>query len=279
MPAIGFQVPAMAPDSTALSCVQFAQHAEALGAHSVWVPDRLLYRSPEALVTLAAIAAETSRVRLGINVRLGVSRPPVLLAKTLATLDVLSGGRLIVGLGVGSRSDDFAASHVPLRQRGRPVVILSPSASLRTSSAKDPRAGAVSAKRIPSLRSRTGSSQAQDDNRTALGEQPLQEPHPPLWFGGGADAVLQRTARPGDGWIASTSTGLSGFTPRWTAIQHYAMELGRDPATITPAALMHFSIDTDADRALLILSPITAEPSRLDLFAKTVIPRLPLTPL
>jgi hypothetical protein len=57
------------------------------------------------------------------------------------------------------------------------------------------------------------------------------------------------------------------------------MELGRDPATITPAALMHFSIDTDADRALLILSPISAEPSRLDLFAKTVIPRLPLTPL
>ena len=303
MHTIGFMVPAMAPDATATSTIDFARHAEALGADSVWVPDRLLYRSPEALVTLAAIAAVTSRVRLGTNVLLGVLRPPVLLAKTLATLDVLSGGRLIVGLGVGSRADDFSASQVPIRQRGARMDELVDFLELAWTGAPLQFAGRF-------LQVDVG----------ALGEQPVQKPHPPIWFGGGADAVLRRVARVGDGWIASTSTGLAGFTPRWSQIQRYAAEYGRDPTTITPAALMQFSIDTDRDRAqaamhayltrsynparaenlgpmtgtpedlirgaesffnagvqLLILSSITADPAHLDLLAESVLPRLALT--
>jgi probable F420-dependent oxidoreductase len=298
-------VPAMAPDATASSCVEFAQHAETLGAHSVWVPDRLLYRSPEALVTLGAIAAVTSRVRLGTNVLLGVLRPAVLLAKTLATLDVLSGGRLIVGLGVGSRPDDFSASQVPIRQRGARMDELVSVLKLAWSGAP----------------LRFDGRHVQLDSGP-LGEQPVQKPHPPLWFGGGADAVLRRVARVGDGWIASTSTGLDGFVPRWSQIQQLAVSYGRDPKTITPAALMHFSLDRDRARAqaamrayltrsynaaraetlgpltgtpddlvrgaesffaagveLLILSPITADPSTLDLVAETVLPRLTATSL
>jgi len=86
-------------------------------------------------------------------------------------------------------------------------------------------------------------------NLGPMGARPVQQPHPPLWFGGGADPVLRRGARDGDGWIASTSTGVEGFGPRWATIQDYACATGRDPSSITPAALIHFSVDPDGDRA------------------------------
>src|SRR5215216_1926310 len=101
MPRIGFMVPSMAPDATAVSCIEFGRRAEALGADSVWVPDRVVYPSADAFITLAALAAVTSRVKIGSAVILGVLRSPVLVAKAAATLSELSSGRFILGLGVG----------------------------------------------------------------------------------------------------------------------------------------------------------------------------------
>jgi probable F420-dependent oxidoreductase len=291
-------VPAMAPDATSRSFIEFAVRAEALGAHSVWVPDRLMYRSPDALVTLGAIAAVTSRVQIGTNVLLGALRPPLLLAKAAATLDVMSNGRLILGLGVGSRADDFAAAEVPLNTRGARMDELVSLLKLAWSGAPIQFTGRL-----------------HNFDLGPMGERPA---HPvPIWFGGGADAVLRRVATVGDGYIASTSTGVDGFRPRWATIQRYAAEAGRDPTTITPAALIHFSLDTDAERAraamhaylsrsfnaaraanlgpltgtaddlvrgaeaffaagveLLILTSISAQLAHLELFAERVLPRL-----
>jgi alkanesulfonate monooxygenase SsuD/methylene tetrahydromethanopterin reductase-like flavin-dependent oxidoreductase (luciferase family) len=78
---------------------------------------------------------------------------------------------------------------------------------------------------------------------------PVQKPHPPVWFGGGADAVLRRTARVGQGYIASTSSGPGGFRAAWAAIDRYCQTAGRDRSEITPAALAYASVAADKEQA------------------------------
>ena len=119
MPHIGLSIPGTAPDRTPTTTVDFAQRAEQAGVHSVWATDRIVDSTPDVFVTLGAIAATTARVLIGTSVVLGVLRPPLLVAKAATTLDVLSGGRLILGLGVGSRAEDFAATEIPIQQRGQ----------------------------------------------------------------------------------------------------------------------------------------------------------------
>jgi alkanesulfonate monooxygenase SsuD/methylene tetrahydromethanopterin reductase-like flavin-dependent oxidoreductase (luciferase family) len=78
---------------------------------------------------------------------------------------------------------------------------------------------------------------------------PVQQPHPPIWFGGSAEAVLRRTARVGQGYIASTSAGPNGFRSAWAAIGRYCQEAGRDASEIMPAALAYASVAADPERA------------------------------
>src|ERR1041385_5187912 len=114
MPRIGLSIPGTAPDRTGRTSVEFAQRAEQAGAHSVWATERILDSTPDVFVTLGAVAACTSRVLIGSSVILGVLHPPLLLAKAATAVDILSGGRFVLGLGVGSRADDFAAVNVPI---------------------------------------------------------------------------------------------------------------------------------------------------------------------
>src|SRR6476659_5874357 len=118
MPTVGLFVPLAAPDARPETALAFGQRAEAAGLDSLWLPDRPVFPSAEPLVTMAALAATTTRPRLGTCVLLGSLRGPALLAKQVATRDALSGGRVILGLGVGSRADDFAATGVPYAGRG-----------------------------------------------------------------------------------------------------------------------------------------------------------------
>src|SRR5579884_2346784 len=118
MPEVGIYVPTPAADVQPDTVVAFGQRVEAAGLHSLWTLDRLVFDNQEPLLCLAALATTTRRVRLGTSVLLGTLRPPALLAKMVATLDVLSGGRMILGLGVGSRPDDFVAAGVPYAARG-----------------------------------------------------------------------------------------------------------------------------------------------------------------
>jgi len=80
-------------------------------------------------------------------------------------------------------------------------------------------------------------------------ELPVQQPNPPVWFGGSADAVLRRTARVGQGYIASTSSGPNGFRAAWAAIRKYCAEGERDPSEITPGALAYASVADDREQA------------------------------
>jgi probable F420-dependent oxidoreductase len=116
---IGIGLPNPVPGTPGETLVAWARKAEAAGFSSLATIDRIAYPSFESLVTLAAAAAVTERVGLVTNVLLGPTRNPVLLAKEAASVDQLSGGRLVLGLGVGSRKDDFEATGQRFQDRGR----------------------------------------------------------------------------------------------------------------------------------------------------------------
>jgi probable F420-dependent oxidoreductase len=131
----------------------------------------------EPLIVLAYLAAVTRRVTLGTSVYLLPLRNPLLAAKQAVTLDRLSDGRLVLGVGVGWLESEFAALGVPYRERGR-----------RADEA------------IALLKAACG-----PDDVEFL-PKPVQQPHPPLWIGGRSDAAVRRAARTGDAWHPSHLT-------------------------------------------------------------------------
>ncbi len=141
-----------------------------------------MYPNHEPLVALGAAAAVTERIRIAPTVLLAPYRMNTpLLAKQLATVDVLSGGRLWVGIGLGAREDDYRASGASWKTRGR--TLDEQLRGLKSIWAGEPYAG-------------TG----------PIGPRPAQDGGPPVIVGGGADAAFERAARYGDGWIMGAST-------------------------------------------------------------------------
>ena len=116
---IGIGLPATIPGVTAPEILAWARRADAGPFSSLGIIDRLVYGNFEPLITLAAVAGATQRIRLMPSVLLAPLRSAALLAKEAATLDALSGGRLTLGLGVGSRELDFHAAGTSFTDRGR----------------------------------------------------------------------------------------------------------------------------------------------------------------
>jgi alkanesulfonate monooxygenase SsuD/methylene tetrahydromethanopterin reductase-like flavin-dependent oxidoreductase (luciferase family) len=177
---IGIGLPAVCPEALA----EWAMAAEASGFSSVGVMDRFCYENPEPLVTLAAVAAVTSRIRLQTQVLLAPLRETVLLAKQTATLDRISGGRLTVGLGVGARRDDYEAAERDFTRRGRRL---------------DEQAQAL--RRLWFGNAASGS---------PVGPAPAGNRQPEILFGGHAPAALRRVARWGDGYLCAAPLGWAG---------------------------------------------------------------------
>lgn len=228
---VGLALPILVPDVGPRTSLDFARRAEEAGAHSVWAGDRLVFSNQEPLLNLAAAASVTSRVRLGTSVLLGTLRPPALLAKMVATLDEMSGGRVILGLGVGSRADDFAAEQLDFAHRGGRAEEL-----------------------VDILRIAWRGEPLKYDGKFyqldvgPVGPRPVQ-PHIPVWFGGSAESALKRIGRIGDGYIGGSGGGPAGFRASWGKIRGYAEASGRDPASVTPAALIYACVDDDRARA------------------------------
>ncbi|HZN19469.1 MAG TPA: LLM class flavin-dependent oxidoreductase [Micromonosporaceae bacterium] len=172
---VGIGLPTTVPGTDGRTLVEFARRAEELGFSTLAVIDRLVYDSYDSVVALAAAAAATERIRLATTILLAAYRPsPVVLAKQLASVDRLSGGRLIVGLAAGGREDDFAATGVEYGKRGRRLDAL-------LEEMKQVWAGG--------------------------GEVPGVGPAPtngtiPIWIGGHSEAALRRAAKHAVGWIA-----------------------------------------------------------------------------
>lgn len=167
------------PVSDPAVLLDWARRADAGPFSTLGLLDRLVYDNPEPLVTLGVLAGATSRIQLQTEVLLAPLREPALLAKQAATLDRLSGGRFVLGLGVGGRLDDHLAAGTDPRTRGRRLDATM--AVLRRVWAGEP----------------------YGDDVGPIGPAPARPGGPEVLFGGFQPAALARVARWGDGFLAA----------------------------------------------------------------------------
>jgi len=164
------------------------RRVEALGFDSVWTGDHVSFHGPihESLTLLATYVPITSRIRLGTAVYLLALRSAAIAAKATATLDALSGGRLIFGVDVGGENPkEFELCGVPHRERGARVTEAID--VVRTLWRDTP----------ASFKGRFSSFDG-----VSIDPKPVQKPGPPIWIGGRSDAALTRAGRQGEGWIS-----------------------------------------------------------------------------
>jgi probable F420-dependent oxidoreductase len=223
---IGFGLPVSGTWASPANIAHFARRAEELGYGSLWTFQRLLvdadrppppnYRSVlDPLLALTFAAAHTTRIRLGVAV---INLPfisPAYLAKQATTLDVLSGGRLDLGLGTGHSEAEFTATGGSMERRGaRAEEYL---AVLRTLWADEVSAFRGEFYTVPPTR---------------MDPRPVQKPGPPVLVGGVAKAALRRAGRLGDGWVSRSATDLSSIGADIAVVRAAAAEAGRDPAAL-----------------------------------------------
>ena len=215
----------------------FAAAAERIGYSSLWTGDRVLtpvdpsdyypgggtaeqpyppelVRFVDPIVTLTAAAGATTTARLGTSTLVAPVYPPVLLARSLTSLDLLSGGRLDVGLGLGWLRDEYTVTGVPWAGRGARLDELID--VLRTLWTADPAGHDGERWQIPESR---------------IGLRPVQRPHPPIMLGGMSERALRRVGQVADGWLP-TLAPLERLRGMWSVISAAATEAGRDPASL-----------------------------------------------
>ena len=179
---IGIGVPANIPGVRGQLLLDWARQVEAGPFSSLSIIDRLVYPNYEPLITLAACAGATQRVRLVTSVLLAPLRNTALLAKQAASIDALSNGRLTLGLGIGGREDDFRAASVSFKDRGRRF------------------------EEQLTLMRRIWSGQPLGDGIGAIGPTPIRKGGPAVLIGGYSPAAVRRVGRWGDGYIAGGGT-------------------------------------------------------------------------
>ena len=261
--SFGVRVPNSGPLASVENIVRAATEAEAMGFDSVFVHDHVVWSSEmhrhhissgahealmtdqtadfyESLTTLSYLAAVTKRVKLGVACLVMPTRNPIYAAKQLATLDHLCGGRLMAGVGLGSKasyeSDEFAVFGVPFKARARMT---------------DEFIEAMRAIWTQPLASYDGKYVSFTD--AEMFPKPLQDPLP-LWVGGWTDFAARRTGRLGDawvpGWLSPAEMAKGAQIVRDTATEH-----GRDPQAITMAVEKLTVISRDRDKAMELALP------------------------
>ncbi|POX64438.1 LLM class flavin-dependent oxidoreductase [Streptomyces sp. Ru62] len=157
----------------------WARRADAGPFSSLGLLDRVVYDNPEPLAALAVLAGATSRIRVQTEVLLAPTRDTVLLAKQAATIDRMTGGRFVLGLGVGTRADDYAAVGADMRSRGRRLD-----------------------EQLAVMR-RLWSGADHGDGIGPVGPRPARQGGPEVLLGGFQPAALERVARWADGYLAA----------------------------------------------------------------------------
>ncbi len=191
---------------------ELAQTAEDLGYDSIWAGDHISYRNPilDVVVALSTFAAATKRITVGAGVVLLPLRHPSVVAKEFSSLDYVSGGRVILGVGVGGEGEkDFEAVGVPVRERGA-----------RTNEA-------MRALRALFSGGGTFSGRFFSFEDIEIEPGPVQPGGPPLWVGGRSEAAIERAATLGDGWI-----------PLWVSPERFAAGSEQLPEHVVPAVTL-----------------------------------------
>ncbi|MEV6429231.1 LLM class flavin-dependent oxidoreductase [Nocardia sp. NPDC051463] len=174
------------PISDPAALLDWARRADAGPFSTLGLLDRLVYDNPEPLVALGMLAGATSRIKVQTEVLIAPLREPTLLAKQAATLDRMSGGRLVLGLGVGGREDDHIASCTDIRTRGRRLD-----------------------EQLEVMR-RLWSGQAYGADCGPVGPAPLRPEGPEVLFGGFQPAAIDRVGRWGGGFLAAAAPSWAG---------------------------------------------------------------------
>ncbi len=216
------------PDAKAL--VEYGVRMEELGFDSLWVWDHVLlgvdpnFPIIESLTLLTAIAARTKKIRLGTGILVLPLRNPVILAKQLASMDLLSDGRLIMGMASGWYRREFDAVGVPFEQRGK-IMDENLEIVMRFWT-EDMVKGEFPHHKIPA---------------GVMYPKPAQKPRPPVLIGGYVDRVLQRAAVKGDGWLTYFYRPES-FAKSWAKIRDFAKDAGKSPDALLNASQLPIMI-------------------------------------
>jgi probable F420-dependent oxidoreductase len=211
----------------------YVQKAETLGYDSLWVQESIVGNVPilEPVSLLNYVAALTTRVRLGTSVMLLVLRNPVQLAKSLSSLDQMSHGRLTAGIGIGGHVPE-AIFGLPSERRIRRFV-----------------------EAIQVMKALWTEPQASVDGiywtfkDVAMEPKPVQQPHPPLWFGARQAPALKRAVQHGNGFMGAGSSSTADFIQQYGLLQQFLDAAQRDPATFAISKRVYLAVDADRERA------------------------------
>ncbi len=212
--------------------IELGVHAEAVGLDSVWVGDSLLAKPRhEPLTLISAIASRTRAVRLGTAVLLPMLRNPVLLAHQLATVDHISEGRFVLGIGIARDTPairaEFTAAGVPFEKRIGTMM-----------------EGVRLCRALWAENGKTDWSGRWTVNGGELAPTPFTPGGPRIWSGGGVPAALARCGRNFDGWFPSGPGNGESWGRGWTQVQEAAAAAGRDPAEVTGAAYVTVAVNS-----------------------------------
>ena len=215
-----------------------ARRAEELGVDDLWVTNNPLDHDAHCLDSLGVlnfVAGQTERVRLGVSVLVLPVYHPVHVAHSVASLDLLSGGRVTLGVGLG-RPDELRQFQVPSGRRvGR---FLEQIAVMRALWAGE-----------TVTTSSDGDEPWFELEQASMRLRPVQRPHPPLWFGGVHPDAIARAARHAEGWMSAGGASTESFATGLAAIEEALATAGRDRSSFTVSKRLFMAVHDDPDVA------------------------------
>lgn len=223
------------------------QRAEQLGFHSAWTQDQVTGEASllECVSLMSYAAACTEKLRLGVSVIVFPIRNPVQLAKSISSLDHLSAGRVTLGIGLGppaNAANFYRSFGVEYPERVRRF-----------------NEGLRIMKSLWTERETTIAGEFCRLQATAMEPKPLQQPHPPVIFGGQHPAALRRAARFADGYMGAGPTTTRSFISHVQTLYTELESAGRNPAEFPVSKRVYLHVDDDADRAKAVLDNFFAE--------------------
>jgi probable F420-dependent oxidoreductase len=215
---------------------KFVMISETLGYDSVWLQERILggFAMLEPVTLLSYVAAITTKLRLGVSVVLLTLRNPIQLAKAYATLDCMSGGRAVLGVGLGG---SHLASHEEIFGYSREKRVMRFTEAVQV----------MKLLWTESKASFQGS--FWNFNGVSMEPKPMQKPHLPIWFGGHHENALRRAVKHGNGWMGAGSSSSSAFIRESSMIRRFLDEAQRQPTTFGIAKRVYLAVDDDKARA------------------------------
>jgi probable F420-dependent oxidoreductase len=224
---LGISLPHRSPDPIEVADIrQVALRAEALGFQDLWATNNTLDHAGcfDSLTLLTYAAALTSTIRVGVSVLVLPVYSPIHVAHQVATLDYLSGGRAVLGVGIG-RAQHYPPFQVPRERRVRRFV---ESVALMKALWTESRV--------------TYRGQIFQLENGTMGPRPVQKPHPPVWLGGGHPDAVRRSAAIADGWMGAGGSSTAAFARSVPLLRAALAESGRDPSSFPISKRVFLSV-------------------------------------